>query len=203
MKDDDYTHSGYARGHLAPFAVMGGDRDTDSLRANLDEEISDEDDELTVFQANYMSNMAPQHQTAFNGAGGVWFKLERWIQDTLVRDDSMNVWVFAGSIFGPGETERIGPDNDIAVPPVFYKMVITQEDEGDRRVLAFLLPHHRVRHGEIEDYLVSVDIIEALTGLDFFSELDDDQESELEKKDSFETWKMHFMPSPTTADTGR
>lgn len=190
----DYTNSGYARGHLAPFAVMGGDRDADSLLADLDEDITDPDDETTVFEANYMSNMAPQHQAAFNGAGGIWFKLERWIQDTLVRDDSMDVWVFAGSIFGPGETEHIGPNNDIAVPPLFFKMVITKDDDDNPRVLAFLLPHHRTRHGDIEDYLVSVDIIEAMTGLDFFNELNDNQETALEQIDTFETWEEHFKP---------
>lgn len=195
----DYTHSGYARGHLAPFAVMGGDRDADSLRADLDNDITDLDDEKTVFEANYMSNMTPQHQAAFNGAGGIWFKLERWIQDTLVKEDSMDVWVFAGSIFGPGETEHIGPDSSIAVPPLFFKMVITKDEEDDPRVLAFLLPHHRVRHGDIEDYLVSVDIIEALTGLDFFNALADDQETALERIDTFETWETHFNPPSSTA----
>ena len=55
-------------------------------------------------------------------------------------------------------------------------------------VLAFLFAHQRVRHGEIEDFLVSVDVIEALTGLDFFVGLDEDVEWMLEDRDTFENW---------------
>ncbi len=202
---DDYTNSGYARGHLAPFGVMGGDRDGDGIPAHPNSAESDPDDELTVRQANYMSNMAPQHQLSFNGSGGIWFKLERWIQDTLVERHNQEVWIYAGTIFGPGEIHAIGPDDDIGVPPLFYKMVITKDSTDALQVLAFLLPHHTYeklehmeRHGEmprhehIEAYLVSVDIIEALTGLDFFQALEDDQEHALEKKDTWETWVAHY-----------
>jgi len=55
-------------------------------------------------------------------------------------------------------------------------------------VLAFLLPHHREAHGDIEDFLVSVDIIEALTGLDFFSEMKDEIEKPLEAEDTWLNW---------------
>lgn len=74
--DDEYTgyfaSRGYARGHLAPYATMGGDRDNDGELAE-----DDEDDAQTVLEANYMSNMSPQHQGAFNGVGGIWYELER------------------------------------------------------------------------------------------------------------------------------
>ena len=42
-----FTTRGYARGHLASYAVMGGDRDGDGKYAE-----HDEDDALTVFQSN-------------------------------------------------------------------------------------------------------------------------------------------------------
>jgi endonuclease G, mitochondrial len=51
-------------------------------------------------------------------------------------------------------------------------------------LLAFLFPHQWMRHGEIENFLVSVDVVEALTGLDFFSGL----EGWLEDLDTFENW---------------
>lgn len=102
-----------------------------------------------------MSNVAPHHHAGFNGSPGLWWKLERWIQDELVAKRDLDVWVIAGSIFGPGEIETIGPDDDISVPAMSYKIVILpRENEGDPAgVLAFLFPHQRIVHGDIEDFL--------------------------------------------------
>ncbi len=66
---------------------------------------------------------------------------------------------------------------------MFFKIVITEE-HGAPEMLAFLFPHQIKKHGEIQDFLVSVNAIEAMTGLDFFSELDNMEVSERES-----TWK--------------
>ena len=183
-----FTIRGYARGHLAPYAVMGGDRDGDGKYAE-----HDEDDALTVFQSNYLSNIAPQHHRGFNGSPGLWWKLERWIQDQLVAKERREVWVFAGCIFGPGQHEQVGPDNNIWVPAMFYKIVTLESSDRDfPTVLAFLFPHQRSTHGSIEDFLVSVDVVEALAGLDFFNTLDDQKETRLEDQDTWQVWKKHF-----------
>lgn len=194
VTDDDYDGlfsgpSNFARGHLAPYAVMGGDRDDDGNYAK-----DDDDDALTIFQANYMSNIAPQNHYNFNGSGGLWYKLERWIQDRVVEEHEQEVWVFAGCIFGPGEHEKVGPDNDILVPAMFYKIVIRQDPADDvPKVLAFLFPHQRSKHGDIEDFLVSVNTIESLTGLDFLNELDDEIEDSVEAVDTWDFWD-DFLP---------
>ena len=199
--DGDYTGlfatRGFARGHLAPYGVMGGDRNQNGKTAE-----DDDVDAETVFQANYMSNIAPQHHSAFNGSGGLWFELERRIQDVWVEQQGNQVWVFAGCIIGPGEHEAVGPDNDILVPPMFFKIVVREPDRQDDPdelhdlplVLAFLFPHQRQAHGEIEDYLVTVDVIEALTGLDFFNELSDPVEAELEDTDTVVNWEAFAGP---------
>jgi len=180
-----FTSRGYARGHLAPYAVMGGDRDGDGLLAE-----NDEDDALTIFQSNYMSNIAAQHHHGFNGKPGLWWSLERWIQDDLVKDQGKEVWVFAGCLFGPGEHEKVGQDKDIWVPVMFYKIVVMENtDTAVPIVLAFLFPHQRSAHGTIEDFLVTIDVIETLAGVDFFSVLDDQTENWLEDQDTWEVWK--------------
>ena len=188
VKPTDYNgllkRRGYARGHLAPYACMGGDRDRDGAFAP-----KDKDDLQTIAEANQMSNIAPQHQDAFNGSGGLWFKLERFVQDVLVRRQHRQVWVVSGCLFGRGEPEKVGPHRDIHVPPMFFE-VIAWEEAGRKgpAVLAFLLPHQHVAHGTLEDFLVSVDAVEAMTGLDFFSELDDAVEAKLEDAETWTTW---------------
>jgi len=46
-----------------------------------------------------------------------------------------------------------------------------------------LFPHLRQDHGQIENFLFTVDVVEALTGEDFFSDPDNDDEARLEDTD--------------------
>lgn len=185
---------GFARGHLAPFFVMGGDRNNAAGRANLDRDRSDPFDEQTVFESNYMSNVAPQHHGAFNGPGGAWYKVETYIRKQLVDAEGLDVWVVAGCVLGPGKMEQVGPDSDIEVPPAFFQIVAVEDPQFEHpMVAAFLLPHHRTKHGDIQDFMVSVDVIEALTGLDFFSGLEDEQEETIEDQDTYELWASYFL----------
>jgi endonuclease G len=192
---DDYaglyqSELNLARGHLAPYAVMGGDRNGNGLYA----EDGDEYDIQTVLECNYMSNMAPQNQRNFNGSGGLWYELERWIQDSVVKVDGNEVWVFAGCVFDKNEPEYVGPTKDIAVPPMFFKIVIRERSYRDGpEVLAFLFPHQFSRQGEIPDFLTTVDSIEALTNLDFFNELNGRAERILESTNTRVYWRnFHY-----------
>lgn len=185
----DYKDQAYDRGHLAPYKAMGGDRDGDGHYA-----AQDPDDALTILQANYLSNIVPQHPR-LNRSPGLWFQLERFVQDTLVGRRGQHVWIFAGPIFGPGEQERIGIHQDIDVPLWFFELVIMESaTEPAPKVLAFLLPHQRVSYGRLENFLVSVDVIEALTGLDFLSELDDQIEAPVEQANTWPVWQALAHP---------
>lgn len=198
--------TGYAGGHLAPFGISGGDRDGDLLYGvadlnrdgkvtredmtghNMSDYLEDADEISRVYEINHLSNVAPMHRDGFNGPDGIWGKLEDYLQDTIVRRQKKEIWVFAGTVLGRGEMEKAGPNNNITVPPMFFKIAVRDDKDGNPIVLAFLVPHHKEPHGDVEDYLVSVDIIEAMTGLDFFRELDDRVEEELENRDTSENW---------------
>lgn len=73
------------------------------------------------------------------------------------------------------------------VPDAFFKIVV-KEDGGEFDVLAFLYPQEGIAYrspaGGVYDhtpYLTSVDVIEALTGLDFLTkEVPDDVEAKIE-----------------------
>lgn len=197
VEDKEYNKSGYARGHIAPFKIMGGDRNGNGRRASFASS-SDKYDEQTVFEGNYLSNITPQFQETFNGGTGLWYKLERWIQDKLVAKNNLELWVYAGSVVtDKNNIDWIGPDDDIAVPDYFYQVVICEGDNSEfPDVLAFLFPHYskksQYRLLTITDHVVTVDSLESFTGLDFFNKYSKTVQAKYESKTNMELWQDYF-----------
>lgn len=188
VKDDEYdglySAYNYARGHYCPYKVLGGDRDSDGKYAHLDKTLSDEDDEQTVFEGNYMSNIAPQLHYGLNGSGGVWYKAERWVQDDVVSEDN-EAWVYSGGIvLDNREPELVGDNNSIYVPDYFYKVVVMVGDDEFPNVIVFLFPHYDDKDDYVEkdifQYTVTVDYLEAITGFDFFREFPNEVQEQFE-----------------------
>lgn len=203
VKDEEYdglySSKKYDRGHLTPFGIMGGDRNGNGVYANYESEAnSDKHDEETVFQGSRMSNIAPQHAKTINRSPGLWFQLERWIQDDLVVANNKEVWVYAGCIvFDTRNIEGVGKNDSIVVPNMFYKVVIMEsQDQNKPHVLAFLFPHFRnkddLKENSIHGYLVPIDYIEAITGLDFFSKIDEADQKEFESKVVIDSWEQYI-----------
>ena len=158
----NYKQSGYDRGHLCP----AGDRRFS--KAAHDETF------LT-------SNISPQeHQ--FNS--GVWNRLEQKVRYWAKKYDG--VFVVTGGILKEG-LKTIG-EEQVAVPNQFYKIVLDNRD-GDPKVLAFLL-NHEDSDLPLYKFVVSVDEIEKLTGIDFFPELDDTIENRIEASSSYKNWSF-------------
>jgi endonuclease G len=57
-------------------------------------------------------------------------------------------------------------------------------------MIAFLMPHEN-SSSPLYEFVVSVDSIEILTGIDFFPELDDDIENKLEASVSYKEWSFN------------
>ncbi len=185
----------YARGHIVPYFMAGGDRDDDGQDAEIEAvnnlPIEDIDDPCTVFEINYMSNVAPQLHGAFNGAGGLWFALETVVRTQLVGTGT-SLHITAGTIFGDADIHKVGPEEDIHVPHMFYKILITESG-----VVPFLFIH-KAQIGDkgcgldavLETCIVKLADIEALTGLDFFAGLSDADEALLEGTDGTAVWDV-------------
>lgn len=158
IRPADYSGSGYDRGHLIGWAMINGD---------LNNNGEFEDNEVARYkEINSMKNMAPQKH-ALNGPGGSWFECEEFIRDKVV-NKTRSARVIVGTIFGPAVFDKF---KNIEVPPLFYQIIITENES-----MAFLLPHQRFgRHTNLREYLVSIDLIEALSGHDF--DLDDYDEA--------------------------
>ncbi|BAO55432.1 DNA/RNA non-specific endonuclease [Nonlabens marinus S1-08] len=147
----NYKNSGYDRGHLVP----AGDR-----RGSL------ADYEETFLT----SNISPQlHE--FNA--GNWNDLEQKIRRYAKME---SLYVVTGSIL-TDDLSSIG-NEEVSVPEYFYKIVY-KDNNGKPTILSFLVPHAKTDRS-INDFKVSVDHIEELTGIDFFSQLPDDIEIRIE-----------------------
>ena len=158
----NYKKSGYDKGHLCP----AGDR-------RFTKEAHDE--------TFLTSNISPQeHQ--FNA--GVWNRLEQKVRYWAKKNDG--VFVVTGGILKNG-LKRIGDEN-VAVPNQFYK-VILDNTNGKIKVLAFIMNHEN-SDLPLYKFVVSVDEVEALTGIDFFPELDDAIEDQLEASSSYKSWSF-------------
>ncbi|MGC4075178.1 MAG: DNA/RNA non-specific endonuclease [Nibricoccus sp.] len=67
-------------------------------------------------------------------------------------------------------------------------MIIVDEREGQVRAEAFLFSQDTPEADSLERHLVSIDDIEARTGLDFLSELPDEAETALESRSAVRVW---------------
>jgi endonuclease G len=158
----NYKKSGYDRGHLCP----AGDR-------RFTKEAHDE--------TFLTSNISPQeHQ--FNA--GVWNRLEQKVRYWAKKNDG--VFVVTGGILKNG-LKTIGSE-DVAVPNQFYKIILDNTN-GKIKVLAFLMDH-KDSDLPLYKFVVSVDEVETLTGIDFFPELKDTIENKLEASSSYKSWSF-------------
>ncbi|NJX14820.1 DNA/RNA non-specific endonuclease [Tamlana crocina] len=158
----NYKNSGYDRGHLCP----AGDR-------RYTKQAHDE--------TFLTSNISPQeHQ--FNS--GIWNTLEQKVRYWASKYDG--VFVITGGVLKEG-LETIG-EEQVSVPKQFYKVLI-DANNGNPKMIAFLMPHQDSKK-PLYEFVVSVDSIEKLTGIDFFPQLDDTIENKLEASSSYKGWSF-------------
>ncbi len=164
----DYAGSGYDRGHQAPAADMSR---SDKVMA----------------ESFLLSNMAPQVGVGFNQ--GIWKDLEEAVRGWVEQKGTLTV--ITGPAFAVADKKVsypvIGKDS-VAVPTHFFKIVIDAKNQNDVEALAFLLPNKDLRGHAYGEYLVSIDEIEQMTGLDFLSSLPKDVQDKVESKKAERIW---------------
>ncbi|MDO6543946.1 DNA/RNA non-specific endonuclease [Photobacterium sanguinicancri] len=152
----DYSKSGYDRGHLAPSGTM-------------------DFSQVSMQQSFLMTNMAPQ-LPGFNRGG--WKGLEEKVREWA--NTYNELYVVSGPIWDGNET-YIG--NGVYIPHRFYKVIL---DPTDNDAIAFILPHRKISSSELPSFITTVDEVEQVTQLDFFSALPDSIENDIEAQ----TWNM-------------
>ena len=157
----DYNGGHYGRGHMCPAGDMKW-----SQQAMQD--------------CHYMTNICPQ-TAELNKTW--WEHLERACRQWARQDGS--VQIVCGPVFSDNP-KRFGKKHKMAVPKGFYKVVLSLK-EGREKAIGFYYTNDDAPQ-PMEDAVRSVDDIEQLTGIDFFSSLPDEQEGRLEAMTDLRVW---------------
>lgn len=163
--DIDYKHSGYDRGHLAPAADMGWSA-------------------TAMRESFYYSNMSPQ-DPGFNR--GIWKRLEEQVRTWAYENEA--IYVVTGPVLSEN-LPQIGL-NDVSIPNYYYKVILDYSNPSIKAI-AFLMPNQS-SNASLQTYVVTINELEQLTGINFFPALPDKQEEQLENQrcESCWTWSTY------------
>ncbi len=176
VSHDDYSSTGYDRGHMAPDALIQCHYGpTEKMETYL------------------MTNISPQKPELNRG---IWEELEQYVRETLSQKDDSNkniveVFVTDGPIFDTANPARLQPSG-VAIPDRFYKILTYQIGYfGTVKAVAFIFPQNPVSP-HLMDYVVTVDEIEVATGLEFNTQLTNTKQHNLESvKRDFDFNELH------------
>lgn len=158
-----YTRSGYDRGHLVPAHDM-----------NFNEQ--------AMRESFYMSNVSPQVPD-FNR--GIWKSLENKVRSWAQKE--RRIYVVAGPLL----RKRVSQDQRIkgtgpSIPRGFFKIVVDYEG-NEKKGIAFMFKNKDIDQ-PLDNFVTSIDRVEAYTGIDFFPKLSAREEAQIESTADIDRW---------------
>ncbi len=157
VRHEHYNGSGFDRGHMAPNFMIG---------TRYGEEA-----QLATFLLSNIAPQRPEHNR------GIWERIER-LEANHIAVGAARLWTIVGPVWSE-RPERFS-DAWIAVPEAFYRVWLREDANGERQMLAFLVPQTAQADEDLRTYLVSVREVERRTGLNFFPDLPAGEQERLE-----------------------
>lgn len=176
--EDPYKYSGYDHGHICPSA--------DRLRATE-----------CNYQTFFITNMQPQYNK-FNA--GLWEKMEEDVRNWVRLGDTLYVckggtidnsdYILEYVNRNSHQASRVNKDH-IPVPRFFYMAVVCRKGNVWRG-MAYWTPQYNEDHSDDNrrGYAITIDRLEELTGIDFFCNLPDEIEDQVEKEIVHSFWGL-------------
>lgn len=143
--ETQYDGFGFDRGHLAPSA---------DFRWNQD----------ALSESYYYSNMTPQ-RPEFNRES--WAEVEDFVRSYAI-ENGVDLYVVTGPVLRDELPKVRRSVNNVSIPDHHYKVVF---DPVHKRTFGVLMPNDQCE-GPVEFYAKTIREIEAITGLNFFPNLD-------------------------------
>lgn len=168
-RPEDYTNSGYDRGHMVPAGDM-----TWSMYG--------------VDDTFYMSNICPQTPLCNRG---VWKQLEQWVRDNAKIEEEL--LVVSGPIFSTNVIQKvIGKRCKVVVPDAFFKVVY--DTTAPFKALGFIVPNEGCTNA-LDWYSVTVEEVEKRTGMKFFDQVTpNEQPDKTDFRPSLWNWNILAHP---------
>ncbi len=161
--NEDYTRTGYDRGHLAPAGDMKW-----SIKA--------------MRESFYLSNICPQAPELNRG---LWKDLEELIR--LWAKDHETLMIATGPVI-TDEMKRMGK-NRVGVPTAFFKVIGCVSD-NEYQAIAFLFENRDYGNTSLKSVAITVDRLEKMVDIDFFPSLPDKQEKKMESAINWNCWSF-------------
>ncbi|MDY5969463.1 MAG: DNA/RNA non-specific endonuclease [Bacteroidales bacterium] len=159
---EDYSGSGYDKGHLVPRADMKWDKQA-------------------YYETFYFTNVCPQNHQLNTGC---WNKLEQKTRRMASRYGI--VYVVSGPIYSSKSPKTIGKGG-VAVPDAFFKALLVP-DGDEYRTVAFVMRNVPEKQ-DAQACAIAVDSLESLLQRDLFPSLPDKQEARAEATFDWNDWK--------------
>lgn len=146
---EDYSNSGWDKGHMAPRADMKWSHQA-------------------LEESYYFTNICPQEHTMNAGA---WRKVEQLTRRMAGRYDT--VYVVCGPLYRGDEHTTIG-DAGVCVPEAFFKALAVRQQDGWHTV-GFIMENNPQEKSP-RHYATTVDEVEAMVGRNLFPLLPEEAE---------------------------
>lgn len=166
VSSDDFTNSGYNRGHLAPNYLISRVYGADAQRA-------------TFRMTNIVAQTPRLNQL-------LWQRLEELEADRLAPKYGQ-LWVLTGPIYGE-QTRYL--DGGVAVPDAFFRIWVREAPDGTPHAIAFIVPQEVCGFEALQDFVVPVARVERLIGYDLLHALEDELERRVSAGVALEHWPL-------------
>lgn len=157
-----YEGFGYDRGHLAPSVDFCW-----SSKA--------------LSESYYYSNITPQ-TAEFNREK--WAEIEDFLRSYVYDHPNSSLYIVTAPVLSENMPVIAKSPNKIPIPHLHYKIAVDLENKMG---IAFLVPQKDLSY-PLESYIVSIDSIQKITGINFFSSLSEEDEILIESNSDYSKW---------------
>ncbi|MDD3687734.1 MAG: DNA/RNA non-specific endonuclease [Bacteroidales bacterium] len=165
-KDDGslkYDGFGYDRGHLAPSADFRWSP-------------------VALSESYFYSNMTPQ-LPEFNRE--LWADIESFMREYVYNNPGKDLFIVTAPVLRDDLPKQTRSKNNVSIPEYHYKIGV---DMQSKKGIAFIVSQKNTGY-PIESYVVSIDSIEKITGINYFPKLSAEDEKLIESNSDISQWR--------------